>query len=70
MNIEGGRFSYAEIPHEYDCIFGVSGTLQSMGAFEKSVIEDEYGIKHQLIMPSVYGRRDANFHVSAAKHNN
>eukprot|EP00746_Dinoflagellata_sp_MGD_P073423 gnl/MRDRNA2_/MRDRNA2_297945_c0_seq1.p1 gnl/MRDRNA2_/MRDRNA2_297945_c0~~gnl/MRDRNA2_/MRDRNA2_297945_c0_seq1.p1 ORF type:complete len:261 (-),score=41.88 gnl/MRDRNA2_/MRDRNA2_297945_c0_seq1:27-755(-) len=62
INIRCGSFSYAEIPHAYDRVLGVTGTLSSLGVFQKSVIRDVYKIKKQTLMPSMYGKRDANFH--------
>ena len=45
----------------YERILGVTGTLSSLGDFEKTIIKNEYNIREQTLMPSLYGKRDANF---------
>ena len=44
VQVKCGSFSYAEIPRLYDQILGVTGTLESLGDFERTVIEKEYAI--------------------------
>jgi preprotein translocase subunit SecA len=57
-----GSFSYAEIPcSNFAAILGVTGTLETLSAPEKTVIENVYGIKFQTIIPSVYGRNNLRF---------
>lgn len=56
LNIACGQFSYSEIPKEYNFIMGVTGTLRTVGSFEKTVIEDVYHIKDQAFCPSMYAK--------------
>ena len=61
LHIKCGNFSYAEIPHYYDRILGVTGTLESLGDFEKKVIASEYGIRGKTLTPSIYGDSQLTF---------
>jgi len=77
--IDCGQFSYAEIPKRYELILGVTGTLmpemkngpQPLGRFEQDIIRQEYRIKSQTELPSVYGERNLlfqeNLHVNVTK---
>ncbi|KAL7471163.1 hypothetical protein ACHAXS_011481, partial [Conticribra weissflogii] len=61
MPISCGQFSYANIsPYR---ILGVSGTLQALGEYEKSIL-DKYGLNKFIYVPSVYG--SSNFHFDKA----
>jgi len=55
-----GKFSYAEIPHMFDIIMGVSGTLESLTDIEKQIIL-QYGIKRVACAPSIYGASRREF---------
>ncbi len=55
MQINCGQFSYAEIPKLFGCILGVTGTLQTLGNFEKEVMQKEYQIAKSTFTPSIYG---------------
>ena len=46
-------FSYAEIPKKFDLILGVTGTLDSLGAYEKKVIKNEYKIVKMTYTPVI-----------------
>ena len=61
LHISCGNFSYAEIPHCYDQILGVTGTLESLGEFEKNVIQSVYGIRDKTVTPSIYGDSQLTF---------
>lgn len=69
LMINCGHFSYAEIPKWYEVILGVTGTLvpevkggpHPLGAFEQEIIRDDYNIKGQTELPSVYGERNLTF---------
>lgn len=50
-----GQFSFANIPKEFLCILGVSGTLATMTQFENEVIRS-LGITNRTITPSIYGK--------------
>ncbi|CAJ1451371.1 unnamed protein product [Effrenium voratum] len=52
-----GRFSFADLPNNYRCILGVTGTLnelRTIPGFEK-LLQDEYGFKHFTVTPSIFG---------------
>jgi hypothetical protein len=54
-----GNFSYADIPNSYEQILGVTGTLSSLGEFEKYIIKNEYNIPESACTsaPSIYGSK-------------
>ena len=58
LQVPCGKFSYANIQPE--CILGVSGTLEALGAYETTVME-RYGIQLYASMPSVYGETQLKF---------
>ena len=60
MYIGCGSFSYAEIPHMFKLIMGVSGTLDSLTDVEKTVIA-KYNIKRVALAPSIYGASRRSF---------
>ena len=66
-----GQFSYAEISSGYDRVLGVTGTLQSLGPYEKRVIGDKFQIREQTLAPSIYGvsnlmfRKGVDVHVES-----
>jgi hypothetical protein len=79
LMINCGQFSYAEIPKRYNLILGVTGTLvpefkggpHPLGTFEQEIMRDDYKIKGQTELPSVFGARNLTFreneHVSVQK---
>jgi len=56
-----GSFSYAEVPLKFNSILGVTGTLETLSAPEKEIIENVYNIKFKTFIPSCYGRNNLNF---------
>lgn len=54
IELRCGSFSYAEIPKGYDCVCGVTGTLETLSEPEKELLENEYQIEKHSYMPSVY----------------
>jgi len=50
-----GNFSYAEVPNDFACILGVSGTVSSLDKYEKDIIKN-FGINLQTVTPSIYGK--------------
>ena len=56
-----GAFSYAEMPHSFSYISGVSGTLKTLTASEIEVLKTIYGIQRQTFMPSVFGKSNRNY---------
>ena len=65
LSIRCGSFSYAEIPKPYSQILGVTGTLDSLGDFEQSVIKKDYGIHLETKAPSMYGETQLRFRKKA-----
>ena len=61
LYIKLGVFSYAEIPKDYSCIIGVTGTLQSLSDKQKYIVEKIYDVKRNTFMPSLYGKRNSRF---------
>ena len=61
IQIKCGDFSYAEIPHQFDYIMGVTGTLRSLSNPEKEIINNVYKIKKETFIPSVFGTKILTF---------
>jgi len=70
LNITCCNFSYAEIPHMYWKVLGVTGTLPLIGGFEEKIIKGEYEIEKWTKLPSIYGQKDSSFnkgvHIEAS----
>ena len=56
-----GSFSYAEIPKQYTTVCGVTGTLETLSAPERRLLEDIYDIRKHTYMPSVYFKSNLAF---------
>ena len=54
MPINCGTFSYAEMPLDFAFISGVTGTLRTLAAKEKEILERVYKIKANTFIPSVF----------------
>jgi hypothetical protein len=69
ISLRCGSFSFAEIPKRpnFEYILGVTGTLEFLSSYEKSILEKEYGIKRQTYMPSAYGVRADKFDYAPTK---
>lgn len=65
--VYSGEFSYAEIPKQYSCIMGVTGTLKSLSANENDLLKNVYNVRRQSYMPSAYGERANKFDFSGDK---
>ena len=48
---------YAEIPHQFDYIMGVTGTLKTLSKSEIDNIENIYNIRKKTFIPSVFGKQ-------------
>ncbi len=59
--IDCGSFSYAEMPKQYRCVMGVTGTLETLSRAEIDLLKDIYGIKRYSYIPSVYGINQLQF---------
>ncbi|CAF1361376.1 unnamed protein product [Rotaria magnacalcarata] len=53
--INCGIFSYAEMPHDFSYIGGVTGTLKTLAKVEKNILETVYAINKRTFLPSVFG---------------
>ena len=62
--INCGTFSYAEMPHFFSFISGVSGTLETLTKKEKNILETVYKISKTTIMPSVFGKNNRIYNKS------
>jgi len=61
ITIKCSDFSFSEIPKMFDYIFGVSGTVETLGEGQKKMIADEYNIRQYTILPSIFGRNNLQF---------
>jgi hypothetical protein len=61
IGIHCGSFSFAEIPHSFSYIVGVTGTLQTLSDAEKKIVSDDYKVKVFTFMPSVFGSNKRKF---------
>jgi len=65
LKIYCGRFSYAEIPHQFNCIMGVTGTLKILSNPERAIVHDIYNIKKETYIPSIYGAKRLIFNKNS-----
>ena len=69
ISLKVGSLSYAELPHPenspFECILGVTGTLQAMSPGQVHVIKNTYKIDRWTCMPSVYGEAKLTFDEGA-----
>ena len=65
INLYIASFSYAEIPHLFSKIMGVTGTLQSLSEPKLDIIKNLYHIHRNTYMPSVYGPNKRSFREEA-----
>jgi hypothetical protein len=61
VQVKCGDFSYAEIPHQFDYIMGVTGTLKTLSKPEIDIIENIYDIRKKTFTPSVFGKTNLTF---------
>jgi hypothetical protein len=59
--INCGSFSFAEIPKNFALVLGVTGTLQTLSAPERDIVENVYNIKRNTYIPSVFGKQKLDF---------
>jgi len=56
VTVRCGNFSYAEITSHFNCIIGVTGTLDSLSAHQLTIVkEPPFSIVQQTFMPTVFG---------------
>ncbi|CAF3541480.1 unnamed protein product [Rotaria socialis] len=56
-----GTFSYAEMPHDFEYIAGVTGTLKTLAKAEKDILEKVYKVHKMTYMPSVFGSSNRTY---------
>ena len=56
-----GTFSYAEMPHDFEYIAGVTGTLKTLAKSEKDILKKVYEIHKMTYMPSVFGSSNRTY---------
>ena len=56
-----GTFSYAEMPHDFAYITGVTGTLKTLAQSEKNILKRVYAVQKSTFIPSVFGQSNRNY---------
>ena len=56
-----GAFSYAEMPHDFAYITGVTGTLKTLAPSEKEILKRVYAVQNNTFIPSVFGQSNRNY---------
>ncbi|CAF4894014.1 unnamed protein product, partial [Rotaria sp. Silwood1] len=59
-----GTFSYAEMPHEFAYITGVTGTLKTLATSEQNILRKVYNVQKKTFIPSVFGSSNRMFNSS------
>ncbi|CAF1610759.1 unnamed protein product [Rotaria magnacalcarata] len=59
-----GTFSYAEMPHEFAYITGVTGTLRTLVKTETDILKYVYNVQKNTFMPSVFGKSNRTYNPS------
>ncbi|CAF0787349.1 unnamed protein product [Adineta ricciae] len=59
--ISCGTISYAEMPHEFSYIAGVTGTLKTLATTEVNILKEIYKIAKMTYIPSVYGSSNRTY---------
>uniref|UniRef100_A0A6B2KZ85 SecA family profile domain-containing protein n=1 Tax=Arcella intermedia TaxID=1963864 RepID=A0A6B2KZ85_9EUKA len=63
-----GTFSYAEMPHDFSYIAGVSGTLKTLAEPERKILSKVYHINKMTYLPSVFDNVTRDFDRDPEKH--
>ncbi|ETO33242.1 hypothetical protein RFI_03863 [Reticulomyxa filosa] len=61
ISFQIGNFSYAEVPRNFYCIMGVSGTLKTLSPPEQEVVEEDYHVSKHTYMPSLFSDNNLVF---------
>ncbi|KAL4489804.1 hypothetical protein ABPG72_022444 [Tetrahymena utriculariae] len=61
ISVKCGSFSYSEIPFKFNCIVGVTGTLETLSVPEKNIVQNIYHITKDTYIPSVFGKNNRKF---------
>lgn len=59
--INCGTISYAEMPHEFLYIAGLTGTLKTLAVTETKILKNVYKIEKMTYIPSVYGSSNRTY---------
>jgi len=61
--ITSAEFAYAAIPSRqyYDCILGVTGTLDTLPESDLRILQEQYKIEQHTYLPTMFGDRSDNF---------
>jgi hypothetical protein len=54
INLIIASFSYSKLPHMFDSILGVTGTLEAMSDSQIEILENDYKVTKQYVLPSIY----------------
>lgn len=65
ISINCGNFSFAEVPHSFKHIMGVTGTLRTLSEPEKNIVRNVYGVQKNTYSPSVFGANNLIFREDA-----
>ncbi|KAL4505988.1 hypothetical protein ABPG72_013749 [Tetrahymena utriculariae] len=61
FKINSGSFSYSELPKKFFLIKGVTGTLDTLSRSQLQLIQNNYQMNQQTLIPSVYGKSKFQF---------
>ncbi|CAF0846527.1 unnamed protein product [Adineta steineri] len=59
-----GDFSYAEMPHDFAYIAGVTGTLKTLAKSERDILTNVYQIHEHTFLPSVFAKNNRTYKPS------
>ena len=66
VSLRISQFSYAMLPTFYQCLLGVTGTLEVIPQFKKDILRKRYDIREELLIPSAFGmgkKRKEKYHI-------
>ncbi|KRX04478.1 P-loop containing nucleoside triphosphate hydrolase [Pseudocohnilembus persalinus] len=61
LNIVSGKISYAQVPLQYNLIFGVTGTLEELDDAMKNILNNTYNINLKTLTPSIFNKSNLEF---------
>ena len=66
--VDCGTFSYAEMPHDFAYIAGVTGTLRTLGRSEEEILKNVYAVHKKTMTPSVFGKSNRTYNPTTDVH--
>ena len=66
IQLRVSEFSYAMLPTFYQCLLGVTGTLEVIPEFKKEILRKRYDIREEFLIPSAFGlnkKRKEEYHI-------